>query len=293
MNRLPLAAPLALLLAGCSTLEKLDVGSLSGGYITNSQAKSLTKAATALRRSAEEISESEEYYIGRSVAAQILGRYKPLNDAGLNLYVQKVAQAVSMASDRPALFKGYHVQVLDTGEVNAFAAPGGFIFVTSGMLNLVKSEDELACVMAHEVAHIAKKHGLKTIQTSRLTSAFTALGTEAAKSYTPQQVSQLTAAFEGAVDDVVNRLVVSGYSRDKEYEADRFAAQYARNANYDPGALKGFLERMAQASASGGGVFKTHPGADKRVGELGDPAPSAAFRRSPQRDKRFTASVPL
>ena len=250
MKTLLLVLPLVLLLAGCAAMEKLDVSSLSGGYITNSQAKSLTKAATALRKSAEEISESEEYYIGRSVAAQILGRYKPLNNGALNLYVQKVAQAVSMASDRPATFKGYHVQVLDTGEVNAFAAPGGFIFVTKGMLGLVKNEDELACVLAHEVAHISKKHGLKTIQTSRLTSAFTILGTEAAKSYTPQQISQLTTAFEGAVDDVVNKLVVNGYSRDKEYEADRFAAQYTRNANYDPGALKGFLTRMAQASSS-------------------------------------------
>ncbi|OGS41546.1 MAG: hypothetical protein A2506_06375 [Elusimicrobia bacterium RIFOXYD12_FULL_66_9] len=293
MKTLLLVLPLVLLLAGCAAMEKLDVSSLSGGYITNSQAKSLTKAATALRKSAEEISESEEYYIGRSVAAQILGRYKPLNNGALNLYVQKVAQAVSMASDRPATFKGYHVQVLDTGEVNAFAAPGGFIFVTKGMLGLVKNEDELACVLAHEVAHISKKHGLKTIQTSRLTSAFTILGTEAAKSYTPQQISQLTTAFEGAVDDVVNKLVVNGYSRDKEYEADRFAAQYARNANYDPGALKSFLERMAQASTSGGGVFKTHPGAGKRVGELDGLTPSAAFQRSPMRAKRFSASVSL
>lgn len=293
MKKIIRVASFALLLAGCATMEKLDVSSLSGGYITNSQAHSLTKAATALRKSAEEISESEEYYIGRSVAAQILGRYKPLNDQALNLYVQKVAQAVSMASDRPATFKGYHVQVLDTGEVNAFAAPGGFIFVTKGMLALVKTEDELACVLAHEVAHVSKKHGLKTIQTSRLTSAFTILGTEAAKSYTPQQISQLTTAFEGAVDDVVNKLVVNGYSRDKEYEADHFAAQYARNANYDPAALKDFLERMAQASSSGGGVFKTHPGAGKRVGELGDLSPSASFRRAPERGKRFSASVAL
>ena len=293
MKNFPRLAPVVLLLAGCAGLDRLDVSSLSGGYITDSQARSLTRAATALRKGVEDISESEEYYIGRSVAAQILGKYKPLDDPGLNLYAQKIAQAVSLASERPALFKGYHVQVLDTDEINAFAAPGGFIFVTKAMLKLVKNEDELACVMAHEVAHIAKKHGLKTVQTSRLTSAFTILGSEAAKSYTPQQLSQLTAAFEGAVDDVVNKLVVSGYSRDKEYEADRFAAQYAKDANYDPEALKNFQERMAQASSSGGGVFKTHPDARKRVDELGALSPSADYRRSSERAKRFSATVSL
>lgn len=285
----------AVLAAGCASMENmnLNVSSLTGGRVQNLDLGKANKIATAVRKSAEEISESEEYYIGRSVAAQLLGRYKPLNDPGLNAYVQKVAQAVAMSSDRPATFKGYHAQVLDAGEVNAFAAPGGFIFVTKGMLDLVKSEDELACVLAHEVAHVSKKHGLKTIQTSRLTSAFTLLGGEVAKSYTPQQLSQLTDVFQGAVDDVVKNLVVKGYSRDKEYEADRFAEQYARAAGYDPRALKAFLERMAQASSEGGGLFKTHPSPSKRVSELPDMSANAAYRRSAQRDKRFHAELSL
>lgn len=288
---LPLAV---LLLAGCAGLDQLNVSTLTGGRInSNVDLTKVAKGVNQARKGFAEISESEEYFIGRAVSAQVLSRYQPLNDPGLNAYAQKVAQAVALASDRPSTFKGYHVQVLDSAEVNAFAAPGGFIFVTTGLLKLVRSEDELAGVLAHEVAHISKKHGLKTIQTSRLTSAFTILGSEAAKSYTSQQVSQLTSAFEGAVDDVVNKLVVNGYSRDKEYEADKFGAEYAKAANYDPGALKTFLARMEKAEGSGGGMFKTHPTPAKREAELGSLSPASGYKRSSERGRRFTAAVQL
>ena len=292
MRRLLLLAFVAS--AGCQGLQNLDVSAMTGGRMSNVNLTKVAKGVNQVRKGFSEISESEEYYIGRAVAAQVLTRYKPLNDPGLNAYAQKVTQAVALASDRPSTYKGYHVQVLDSAEVNAFAAPGGFIFVTKGMLELVKSEDELAGVLAHEVAHIAKKHGLKTIQTSRLTSAFTILGSEAAKNYTPQQVSQLTTAFEGAVDDVVNKLVVNGYSRDKEYEADKFGAQYAKAANYDPGALKTFLERMEKAEGSGGGgMFKTHPSPEKRESELGAVSPAPGYKRSSERGRRFSEAVQL
>ncbi len=289
-----LLLPLVFLLTGCASLQNLDISTMTGGRVSNNvDFAKVAKGVNAMRKGFEEISESEEYFIGRAVAAQIMARYKPLNDPGLNLYAQKVVQAVSLASDRPSIYKGYHVQVLNSDEVNAFAAPGGFVFVTTGLLKLVRSEDELACVLAHEVAHVAKKHGLKTIQTSRLTSAFTILGGEVAKNYTPQQISQLTTAFEGAIDDVVNKLVVSGYSRDKEYEADHYGAVYAKSANYDPGALKSFLERVAKAEASGTPLFKTHPAAAKRIDELGAVSASSSYRRSSERGRRFTAAVSL
>ena len=294
MKNLKLAVPLAAaLLAGCSALQNMGVSSMTGGRVSNEQFQSATKVAAAVRHSAEDISESEEYFIGRAVAAQIMARYEPMNDANLNLYAQKIVQAVSMASDRPSVYKGYHVQVLQSGEVNAFAAPGGFIFVTTGLLKLVRSEDELACVLAHEVAHVAKKHGLKTIKTSRLTAAFAVLGTEAAKIYSSSQVGQLTDAFKGTVDDVVNSIVINGYSRDKEYEADKFGAEYARNANYDPAAMKSFLKRMAEAdkAGAGGGMFKTHPAATKRISELGDLSAASGYRTSPARDRRFKAAT--
>jgi predicted Zn-dependent protease len=292
--RLLLAVPL---LAGCETLKGLEVGGYSGSSIgqklQNVDVAKVSKGVRQLRKGFEDISESEEYYIGRAVSAQVLSRYKPLNDPGLNLYLQKVMQGVALASDRPATFKGYHLQVLDSDEVNAFAAPGGFVFVTKGLLKHVKSEDELASVLGHEVAHVAKKHGLKTIQTARLTSAFTILGSEVGKQYTSQQVGELTKAFDGAVEDIVNKMVVNGYSRDKEYEADRLGAQYAKSAHYDPGALKSFLARLERAEGSGGGMFKTHPSAAKRQSELGSQTPAPGYKKSSERGRRFSEAVQL
>ena len=295
MKNAKLVLPLlAAALCACAELQHFDLSAATGGRVSNDTLQTVNRAGIAARSGFADISESEEYFIGRSVAAQILGRYTPLDDPKLNFYVQRVAQSVAMASDRPATFKGYHVQVLDSDEVNAFAAPGGFIFVTKGLLKLVHTEDELACVLAHEVAHVAKKHGLQAIKSSRLTSAFALLGTAAAQQYTSGQVAQLTTAFSGTVDDVVKSLVTDGYSRSKEYEADKFGAQYARNANYDPRALKTFLTRMDQAGAAqGGGMFKTHPKASKRVDALGDLSPSNDYRPSPARDKRFSAFVNL
>ncbi|MDX6768554.1 MAG: M48 family metalloprotease [Elusimicrobiota bacterium] len=283
---------LLVLLAGCAGLEKYGLGADSavGQRLQKVDFDKVGKGVTALRKGVEEISESEEYYIGRAVSAQILARYKPWRNEGANLYAQKVLQTVAMASDRPDTYKGWHVQLLDSDEVNAFAAPGGFVFLTRGMVKRAKTEDELAGVLAHEVAHVVKKHGLKTIQTARLTSAFTLLGSEAAKSYTPQQVQQLTSAFEGAVEDVVNKLVVNGYSRDKEYESDRLGAAYAKAANYDPNALKAFLARLG-ADDKGGGMFKTHPSSAKRVDELGALSASASHKKPAARQGRFNAAL--
>ncbi|MDE2491412.1 MAG: M48 family metalloprotease [Elusimicrobia bacterium] len=288
------AVLLAAALAGCASMDaamRTATGyAQSQGLISESQAESLNKSETALRRGSQDISESEEYYIGRAVAAQILARYRPLDDRDLNDYLQEVLQTVAGASDRPAIYGGWHVQVLDTEEVNAMSAPGGFVFVTKGLLERVRSEDELACVLAHEVAHVSKKHGLKTIKAARLTQAFAILGREAAKSYAPEQVSRLTEAFGGAVDDVVDDLVVKGYSRSKEYEADRFAAEYARAAGYDPNALKSFLKRLESEPARGG-LFKTHPSPAARLAELGRLEPPPGDVGSAARARRFAAAM--
>jgi predicted Zn-dependent protease len=286
-------ATIVLALAGCAGLDsmvnKASDMAVARGTLSSDQAAGLKKTSAAFRKSAEEISESEEYYIGRSVAAQVLSRYKTVDDPKLHRYLQAVLQVVAMSSDRPVTFKGYHVQVLAADEMNAFAAPGGFVFVTTGLLKKVENEDQLACVLAHEVAHVARKHGLKTIKTARLTSAFTILGTEAAKNYTNDQVAQLTKSFEGSIDDIVGKLVVDGYSRDKEFEADRYGALFASHALYHPGALPRFLGKLE--GAKGGGLLKTHPAAEDRIAALqkASVAADASYKSSAERTKRFAA----
>lgn len=276
-------------------MKQAGYGGLAGAAaagLSDIPVDSALKVGSAIRKSAEQISESEEYFIGRAVAAKIATRYRTFDNAELNRYAQTVLQVVAMASDRPAIYRGYHIQLLDSEEVNAFSAPGGFVFITTGLLKTLESEDQLACVLGHEVAHIAKKHGLKTIKAARLTAAFTLLGKAAADNYASGAVSELTEHFGGAVDDIVNNLVVSGYSRDKEFEADHYGDLYAQRAAYDPGALDVFLTKLGAADARSG-FYKTHPPAEKRLRELAgySISPLSTYRKSSSRDARWRSAL--
>jgi predicted Zn-dependent protease len=173
------------------------------------------------------------------------------------------------------------------------SAPGGFIFVTTGLIKACKSEDELAAVIAHELAHVARKHGLKTIKAARLTQAFTLLAQQAATvKQSDANTLKLTDLFGGSVDDVAKSVVVTGYGRDNEYEADRVGRQFLQRANYDPGALSAFIQET-DASGKKGGLLKTHPPAKKRVKELAKSKvePSEDYQDSEARKKRFAAAL--
>lgn len=118
------------------------------------------RVAGAAQRATAEITPRQEYYIGRAVAATILKQYRPWNHPAANAYVNKVGQSLALVSDAPQTFGGYHFLVLDSPEINAFAAPGGLILVSRGLLACCGSEDELAAVLAHEISHVQLKHGL-------------------------------------------------------------------------------------------------------------------------------------
>lgn len=260
-------------------------------HLNSGQIEGIKKTGAAFRKSAEQITEKEEYFIGRAVSAQILSRYKPYENETVNRYVQALTQAVALSSDRPEIGHGYHAQVLDSEELNAMSAPGGFIFVTTGLIKACRSEDELAAVLAHELAHVARKHGLKTIKAARLTEAFTLLGQQAvAAKYSDKDLGKLTDLFSGSVDDVAKTVVTTGYGRDNEYEADRVGDQFLQRAGYDPAALSAFIE-SSDASGKKGGLLKTHPPAKKRVAELSKSplAPSADYVDSAARKRRFAA----
>jgi predicted Zn-dependent protease len=260
MNRLLyLVLTLVFIIAGCSGV---DVGSVG-------------RVAQETFTAAKPLSDEEEYYVGRAVAARILSSYPLLEDRRLTEYVNFVGKTVALHSDRPFTYGGYHFAILNTREINAISCPGGIIFITKGTINAVHSEDELAAVLAHEVAHINHRDGLSSIQKARLTEVATLIGTQAAQRYTPAELSQLVGVFEGSVDDVFKTIVVNGYGRSQEYHADESALSYLSKAGYDPSALEGFLERLvSQGQASGGGIMKTHPGTAERIERLKRETPS-------------------
>jgi len=226
----------------------------------------ILKTGEALRKGFSDLTPQEEYYLGRAVAARILGQYRALADDARTGYLNALGNVLALASSRPETFGGWHFILLDSDEVNAFAAPGGFVFVTRGLYATCATEEQLAAVLAHEVSHMTLRHGLGAIKNERLTEAFTILGTEAVKTYSPAQLAQLTAAFEGSINDIANKMIVSGYSQGQEYEADAEAAHVAWRAGYNPAGLTEFLSALSAKGKKGDkGFFSTHPKPQDRL----------------------------
>jgi predicted Zn-dependent protease len=270
-------------------MQANDVANLAGKAWEKREA--ISKTAGALRKGFSDLTDEEEYYIGRAVAATILSKYRPVEDPSRTAYINSVGRILARYSSRPETFAGYHFLLISSDEINAFAAPGGFVFITTGLYSKLKTEEQLAGVLAHEISHVTLRHGLSAIKTANLTQAFTIIGTEAAKEYGGKELGQLTAAFENSIGDIVNQLVVNGYSRNQEYDADNEALRVAFKAGYDPAGLTEFLGTLAALAGKGGGAgfYKTHPPASERLANASAAAKSENLAGAPEkaRSDRF------
>jgi predicted Zn-dependent protease len=278
----------------CQVLLLALTGLLLGGCkvsdLTPERVGMITSSVQSVSKAARPMSDDEEYYVGRAVAARITSSYPLYRNGRLTEYLNLVGQTLVLHTDKPTTFGGYHFAVLESAEVNAFACPGGMILITRGMVSSVKNEDELAAVLAHEIGHIIHRDGIAAIQSSRWTEALLVLGSNAAKEFGPKDTAKLVSLFEGSIDDVFKTLVVNGYGREQEKQADLAALGYLAAAGYDPQGLVGYLKRLQQGGQGGkGGILTTHPGTDERLESVLQAAPStkvdaAAFAR---RTKRF------
>lgn len=285
---------LATFLMSCSTVEQ-QIGTLTGGKVSSADVESAAKVTKAVRNSFADITEEEEYYIGRAVAAMILSQYPVYKNEILTQYVNYVGQAVVVHSDRPETYAGYHFLILDTEEVNAMAAPGGFVFITKGLLKRCKDEEMLGCILAHEVGHVSAKHGLQSIKKSRLIDAFTIIGEEAVQRYGSEKLAQLTNIFEDVLGDIAEKLIERGYDRKYEYEADRLSLRIASHTGYNANGLLDFLGTMVDdtTAESGKGWFKTHPSAEDRIGRVKKEISSlgALSSKKEERTSRFEIAM--
>lgn len=286
------------LITGCQTMkavsETVAVVGVATGTVNEEQAQSIVRASEALGSALEQLTPENEYWIGRAVTATILSRYPPYDRPGLNRYVNLLGQTLAMFSERPETFGGYHFLVLDSEEINAFAGPGGLITITRGMLRLCRTEDELAAVLAHEIGHVQHRHGLQAIKKSRWTGAFTTIAIEAGKTLGGADLVEAVRAFEGAIGDVTQTLVNTGYGRAAEREADAAAVRILRAAGYDPRALITMLEQMKRCLKPGALDFaKTHPDPAERIRFVRQLiADENAPRLSvPERQSRFAAAM--
>ena len=212
------------------------------------------------------MSEAREISLGRSADADVRKQYKVVESAALQDYVDSVGQKIARHSHRPNL--QYHFTVLDTPEINAFALPGGYVYITRGILAYLNSEAELAAVLGHEIGHVTARHSVRQASAAQVAT----IGVAIASVFVPEVgSSNLGNSLAGAL--------LSGYGRDHELEADRLGAEYLARTGYDPRAMIrviGVLKNQelfdAEIAKQEGrqprryhGVFATHPDSDTRL----------------------------
>ena len=200
----------------------------------------------------------KEIGLGKGLAQQIEQQAKIVNDPVIAEYVNRLGQNLVRNSDAKVPFT---IKVIDTEEVNAFALPGGFFFVNSGLILKADSEAELAGVMAHEIAHVAARHGTRQATRGQIA-----------------QLSTIPLIFMGGWTGYGIRQAASiaipvgflSFSRGFESEADLLGLQYLYKSGYDPGAFVDFFEKIQSAEKKKPGtmakIFSTHPLTDDRIG---------------------------
>jgi predicted Zn-dependent protease len=220
----------------------------------------------------EDLTLEDDYYLGRAVAAQILHTYRLYNgNLGLVFYLNEICQALVINSSSASVaYNGYHVGVLDSREINAFATPGGHIFLTRGLVECADSEDSLAAVIAHELAHIQLRHAAAIINDQRLAGELSQSADRASSIASRNAGSREEAViFDRNISVMVNTLFKNGFSQEQEFEADTAAVALLRGAGYDPSALVTMLRVLERVQPlHPGGFNSTHPSPAARLANL-------------------------
>lgn len=253
--------------------------------------------------------EQDDYVLGRTVLAKTFSKNRasldreklfdirePLvSDPEATRYVSMIGSAVALHSSRPQLFHGYCFGILNSAEINACSSPGGHVVVTLGLLLLCRSEDEVAAVLAHEVAHVALRHGVRSLDKSGLLSDIRDVAIDVGNlaGADTRDVAKVANGFSGKLFDT---LLDKGYDRDFEYEADREAVRILERTGYDPLALVrvlGYLEQSGQ-SKEVPGLARSHPSPRDRIKKLqsmiaGTPPRDSSSARTRRFESEFAA----
>lgn len=228
------------------------------------------------------IPQSEEIEIGHDVAARLLGAAPLVADGHLQRYVNNVGRWLASQTERPDL--PWEFGVLDAPQVNAFAVPGGTIFITRGLLEKMHSESELAGVLAHEIVHVLKKHHLKAIQKGALASLTGEAASLTFRDMNPEAKQKLVAFG--------TEMYSRGLDKGDELEADRLGVVIAARAGYDAYGLPAVLQTLQAMNPADSAValmFKTHPAPGERLEALANTMQPTldAYSSQPQLRDRF------
>ncbi|MEN9538083.1 MAG: hypothetical protein RLZZ126_318 [Pseudomonadota bacterium] len=215
-----------------------------------------------LSQSMDNIDEPKEIEIGRQLSAVLLGSKPLLSDMIIQRYVNRLGRWISLHSSRPDL--PWTFAVLNDPGFNAFAAPGGYVFVTKGLLDRVSDESELAGILAHEINHITEKHHLKAIRKNAQTGLFTQL-------LASRLAQSVGAGLSQQILSVGRDIYSKGLDRDDEFEADRQGVALAARAGFDPYGLPAVLHQLRMVTPDDGAftlTMSTHPAPQLRLDQL-------------------------
>ena len=195
----------------------------------------------------------KEIKIGDSVALKLESKYKVVEDVDVNQRIERILGRIVEVCDRKNLV--YFIKVLEGDEINAVSLPGGYIYIFKGLIDFVDNDDQLAGVIAHEVGHIAAKHGIK-----RLQNMYGAIFL--------QVLAQSTGNVAGGVNLAINSLFFA-YSQEDEFLADKLAVKYMKRAEFNPSEMIVFFKKLkndnARSSIKRFSYWRTHPYLSKRI----------------------------
>ena len=218
------------------------------------------------------LSVDNEIAIGRTNHPKIIAQYGRYDDESLQVYVQSVGEKLASVSHRPELL--YRFTVLDTPMINAFALPGGYVYITRGLMAYLNSEAELAAVLGHEIGHVTARHGVRQQSASQAANIGYTIGSIL--------FPELRAAPSQDLFNILGGALLSGYGREHELESDGLGAEYLAKAGYDPKAMIDVIRVLknqetfsaAEAKKQGRevkgyhGLFASHPDNDTRLHEV-------------------------
>lgn len=251
MKRYGLLLSLLVALSGCIAAAPAVIE----GY----QAYSLGKGGAMAVEAMKPIEYKEEMAIGGALAIQVFNRFGgPYKNDSLLNYIGTLGQALANISDRPGI--NYYFAVLNTDEPNAFATPGGYVFLSRGLLKMLKNEAELAGVLGHEIAHVSHRHALKALERNKKLAGLGSL-TIGAMGADPE-------LFNKVIEEAAENLFSHGLDKDFEYEADTVGTEYAYRLGYQPEGLKNFLTVLNARSGHNSIFWSTHPSPQDRLNNL-------------------------
>ena len=209
------------------------------------------------------ISLQEEMTIGNSVAVQIVSHYGGLvRDPAVTRRVNLIGKSLARYCDRPGL--NYCFGVLNSETVNAFSAPGGYVFITRGLYNTAQNDDQLAGVLGHEITHITARHALNIIRRQDFIQGGTDLFAQAGG----PNSKKLMSIYSGGIGKITITLFETGFGQSQEYKADAKGSQLAATVNYAPDGLRQCLQELQEHETPGTAVFPTHPPIQSRIAKL-------------------------